>query len=87
MTADPISYMALPKGVRIVASDGEEIGRVSEIVADDEKDIFSGITFRDGVLGKERFIPADLIGQMTSEQVTLGVTSAVAQEKIEPYED
>jgi hypothetical protein len=87
MTADPISYMALPKGARIVGSDGEEVGRVSDVIADDEKDIFSGLTFRHGALGREHFLPADLVDSMTTEEVTLSVTSDVAMEKIEPYED
>ncbi|MGH2808050.1 MAG: DUF2171 domain-containing protein [Actinomycetota bacterium] len=87
MTTEPISYLALPKGARIVSSDGEEVGRVSEVISDDEKDIFSGITFRHGVRGQEHFIPAELVTRMTAEEVTLGVTSAVAMEKIEPYED
>jgi uncharacterized protein YrrD len=86
MTADPISYMALPKGARIVSSDGVEVGRVSEVISDDQKDIFSGITFSDGILGQDRFIPADLIASITTDEVTLGVTSQVAEEKIEPYE-
>ena len=86
MTGDPISYMALPKGARIVGSDGEEIGRVSEVISDDQKDIFSGLTFKDGALSKEQFLPADLVDSMTTETVTLSVTSDVAREKIEPYE-
>lgn len=86
MTTDPISYMTLPKGARIVASDGAEVGRVSDVISDDEKDIFSGITFKDGVLGQERFIPAELVGRMTTEEVTLTVTAQGAEEKIEPYE-
>jgi hypothetical protein len=87
MTGDPISYMALPKGARIVGSDGEEVGRVSDVIADDEKDIFSGLTFRHGTLGRDHFIAADLIDTITTEEVTLTVTSEVAMEKTEPYED
>ena len=32
-------------------------GRVHEVVADRRKDIFSGLTFSDGVLSGERFVP------------------------------
>jgi uncharacterized protein YrrD len=87
MTDNPISYMALPKGARIVASDGEELGRVTEVIADNERDIFSGVTFKHGILGHELFLPAQLIDRMTEDEVTLGVTSKVADEKVEPYED
>ena len=87
MTGDPISYMALPKGARIVGSDGEEVGRVSDVISDDQKDIFSGLTFKHGALGRQHFLAADLVESMTMEEVTLTVTSDVAMEKIEPYED
>jgi uncharacterized protein YrrD len=87
MTGDPISYMALPKGARIVGSDGEEVGRVSDVISDDQKDIFSGLTFKHGTLGREHFLAADLIDSITTEEVTLTVTSDVAMERIEPYED
>ena len=85
MADQQISWMTLEKGVRITTSDGSELGRVGEVVADRQKDIFSGVTFREGMLGEERFIPADLIDQMTAEEVTLTVSADEAQEKIEPY--
>ena len=78
--------MALPKGTRIVGSDGQEVGRVSEVISDDQKDIFSGLTFRHGALGRDHFIAADLVDTITTEEVTLTVTSDQAMEKMEPYE-
>ena len=81
-----ISWMTLEKGVRITTSDGAELGKVDEVVADRQKDIFSGITFSGGMLSDDRFVPADLIDRMTAEEVTLTVTAAEAEEKIQPYE-
>ena len=80
-----ISWMTLEKGVRITTSDGTELGKVGDIVADRQKDIFSGITFSGGMLSEDRFVPADLIDRMTAEEVTLTVTEAEAEEKIQPY--
>jgi uncharacterized protein YrrD len=78
--------MALDTGTPIVTSDGTELGRVHEVVADRQKDIFSGLTFRDGVLSGERFVPAATIDTITTEEVRLTVSSAEADQKIEPYE-
>ena len=69
-----------------MASDGQEIGRVQDVVADREKDIFSGVTFSEGIRGGIRFVPAALIEQITSEGVTLSAPAAEAEQKIEPYE-
>ena len=86
MTGQPIAWMALESGTAIVTSDGTELGRVHEVVADRQKDIFSGLTFRDGLLSGERFVPAATIDTITTEEVRLTVSSDEAEGKIEPYE-
>ena len=86
MAEQQISWMALGSGTRIASSDGSELGRVHEVIADKQKDIFSGVTFRDGVLGGDRFVPAALIDRITADEVLLSVGTEEAKEKIEPYE-
>jgi uncharacterized protein YrrD len=86
MSGQPIAWMALGSGTPIVTADGNELGRVHEVIADQQKDIFSGITFRDGVLGGEKFVPAASIDTITTDEVRLTLSSAEAEEKIEPYE-
>ncbi len=86
MSEEPISWMTLGSGARIATADGTELGRVHEVIADRQKDIFSGITFRDGLLGGDRFIPADIIGDMSADEVRLTVGTNDAEEKIQPYE-
>ncbi len=77
MTDEPrrIAWAALETGTPIVARDGEEIGRVTTVVADETKDIFSGVAFRQGLLEAERFLPADLIDEMTENSVTAAIGS------------
>lgn len=72
---DPIAWLALEEGTPIVASDGEQVGKVDEVIADRQKDIFSGITFRPKVLDTPVFVPADKIGRMTEGSVELAITS------------
>jgi hypothetical protein len=80
----PIAWLALDEGTPIVASDGEEVGRVSTVVADEQKDIFSGVTFRPGLLDGQRFVPASAIDRLTTEAVHLNITAADAGE-LDPY--
>jgi uncharacterized protein YrrD len=80
----PISWMALDKGTPVRSSDGAELGKVTEVVADRQKDIFSGIAVTSGILDSDRFIPAEQIGSITAEQVVLTVAEDQA-ESFEPY--
>jgi uncharacterized protein YrrD len=81
----PISWMALEKGASVRSSDGSELGKVSVVVADRQKDIFSGIAMMSGILDRDRFVPADQIDSITAEVVTLTVAEDEA-ESFEVYE-
>ena len=83
--ARPIAWLALAAGTPIVTSDGDQVGKVAEVVADREKDIFSGITFKPGLLDSAVFVPAEKVEELTEEQVTLSL-SASEVEALEPYE-
>lgn len=85
MTDQPISWMTLDKGTRVLAADGEEIGTIAEVVADREKDIFSGVSVSPGLLSGNRFVPADLIGRIEEDSVSLTITSEEASERLETY--
>jgi uncharacterized protein YrrD len=82
--ARPIAWAALEKGTTVTSSDGNEVGKLSSVIADEQEDIFSGITFRQGVLDRERFVPADQIAHMTSHRVELRLTSQET-ENLDPY--
>ncbi|HEU4481274.1 MAG TPA: hypothetical protein VFS18_05265 [Actinomycetota bacterium] len=77
--------MALEDGTTVLSSEGEELGRVSEVVADRGKDIFSGIAFRHGLLGTDHFAPADAVGEITPGSVKLSLSKAEA-EKLDAYD-
>lgn len=81
-----ISWMTLEKGAPVFASDGEHVGDIGEVVADRQKDIFSGITLSGGLFGTERFVPADLITDMRTDGVHLSIEQDRI-EALEPYED
>lgn len=79
----PISYMALQKGTPVLATDGNELGTVWDVIADDQKDIFSGLQLSSGLLSGKRFVPADLVRSITDEAVELSITVDEAEAKLE----
>ena len=81
----PIAWLALEEGTPILTSDGAQLGKVSEVIADQQKDIFSGITFKPGWLDAALFIPAEKIESLTEGSVTLSLTARDA-ENLEPYD-
>lgn len=84
-TRDPIAWTALEPGAAVLASNGEEVGRVAEVVADEQKDIFSGVAFRPGRLDRQLFAAADDIDEITAGAVLLRIPSNESG-RLEPYE-
>ncbi|MGH2734858.1 MAG: DUF2171 domain-containing protein [Actinomycetota bacterium] len=79
----PLAWTALEQGTPVVASGGREIGRITDVVGDLQKDIFSGVTFRHGLLDSHHFVPADAIASITAQSVVLKIDEAQA-EALEP---
>jgi hypothetical protein len=80
----PIAWPALKEGKPVHDSTGAEIGKVGRVVADQQKDIFSGITVTSGIFSTERFAPAEVVGRMTVTRVELSLEAGEAG-RLEPY--
>ena len=61
-------------GWKVVASDGGEVGEVDEVVGDSSVDIFDGLAIATSALGKPRYVPAELVGEITEGTVRLKLT-------------
>ena len=85
MTEQQISWMALEEGTPVHSDDGEEVGKVTTVVADRTKDIFSGIAFKDGLLGSNHFVPAADVKEITAASVQLSLSAAAAKD-LDPYD-
>lgn len=77
--------MTLEKGATVFASDDHEVGQVGQVVADRQRDIFSGVTLSGGLFGTERFVPADVIDEIGPDGVRLSIAQDQV-ERLEPYE-
>jgi hypothetical protein len=82
----PISYLTLEEDTPVFCSDGEEIGHVAHVLADEEKDIFDGIVIAHG-LGHHAFADADQVAAINERGVTLTISAEQAQSLPRPSEN
>jgi hypothetical protein len=71
---DPVSWLLIRPGWKVLASDGAEVGEVDEVAGDSSRDIFDGVAFAASALGKPRYVPADQVGQISEGEVRLSLT-------------
>jgi PRC-barrel domain protein len=78
----PVSFLTLPAGTPVFASDGTEVGTVARVLADSGTAIFDGviITTGDGY----RFVDAPEVARITAGGVRLTIDSAAARALPEP---
>jgi hypothetical protein len=76
---EPTSYIALDRGVDVFSSDGERIGTVEHVLADEGEDIFEGL-----VLDGPRFVDADHVGSLHERGVVLKLSAAEAEALPQP---
>jgi PRC-barrel domain len=75
----PSSYLAVRKGVPVFSSDGEELGRVVEVLKDGKADMFDGVIF-DTTRGPggHRFVDAPEVGEIFEQGMVLKIDAAAA---------
>jgi hypothetical protein len=69
--SDPVAWILIEPGWEVVDAEGEQVGRVEEVVGDREDDIFSGLNVAKHLLGKAEFVPAEQVGEITEGRVQL----------------
>ena len=70
----PASYLVLEPGLPVYSCDGEELGRVDAVVADEEDDIFEGI-----VLDGKRWVAGEQVEEIFERGVLLKLDEAAAE--------
>ena len=64
MAGDPVSWLLIEPGWTVYDAAGEKIGKVKEVLADEQADIFHGVLVERGLLGSDEEIVADRIDQI-----------------------
>jgi hypothetical protein len=73
--ADPVSWLVIEPGWRVVSADGSEVGHVDEIVGDTGKDIFNGLAVASGLLGRPKYVPAERVAGIVEGEVRLDLSA------------
>jgi len=66
----PVSWLLIRFGWKVLAADGEQIGRIWHVKAERSRDIFNGFTYVYG-FGLPRYVPAEDIAEIRRGLVEL----------------
>jgi hypothetical protein len=84
--ADPVSWKVAERGWSVVASDGDEVGKLDQVLGDPEADIFDGLAVGAGtVLGRPLYVPSEKVGAIEDGTVHLTI-GADEYRQSPPYE-
>ena len=75
----------IERGWEVVGSDESKLGTVQEALGDPERDIFDGLSIATGVLGKPRYVPAELVQEIVEGSVRLTIGKDQA-ERLDEYD-
>jgi hypothetical protein len=72
---DPVSWLVIEPGWKVVDAQGEEVGSVDEVVGDSSNDIFNGLSISLSLLGRPRYVPSEQVAVITEQRVQLKLTN------------
>ena len=70
-----VSWKAIEREAGVQSSDGQEVGKVVEIAGDPDADIFNGLVVSLGMLGANRYVPAERVTAIWPHRVKVGATA------------
>lgn len=62
-------------GWQVVDERGDDVGHVDEVIGEPEADVFNGLAISGGLLGRRRYVPAEVVGEIQRGTVHLTVPS------------
>jgi PRC-barrel domain len=71
MSGDPVSWMLIEPGWTVYDAGGGKVGKVKEVLADEQADIFHGVLVDRGLLGSEEEVVADRIAEINDGHLHL----------------
>jgi hypothetical protein len=83
MSPDPVAWINIEPGWKVVDAQGEEIARVHELAGDANADIFDGLVIRHSLTSKDKYVPAEQVTQILDGEVHLSLT----REQVEAIEN
>src|SRR4051812_44094829 len=84
----PIAYLAVEHGTPVYASDGQQVGKVEHVLADQGADVFDGIIIdTQAGPGGWRFADAGQVGEIHERGVVLRIDTVAAESLPAPSEN
>lgn len=71
MSGEPASWKVVEQGWRVVGPDGDKLGRVDEVLGDEDADIFSGLRVSTGLLAEPAYVPAERVVAIRDGEIEL----------------
>jgi PRC-barrel domain len=71
---EPVSYLVVEPGADVYSADGERVGAVQHVLADEENDIFDGIVI--DTEGGPRFADAPEVAELREKGIVLTLAAA-----------
>jgi hypothetical protein len=80
-----VSHLGVPKGVPVLSSDGQEIGKLELVLSDERTGIFDGIVVdtKPGP-GGWKFVDAPEVGELHERGIVLRIDAAACENLPEP---
>jgi sporulation protein YlmC with PRC-barrel domain len=66
---DRVAWTGLETGALVIAADGSEVGKIKEVVGDEEADIFDGLVVNHSRRGSSHYIASERVKSIWPERV------------------
>ena len=70
---EPRSWLVIEPGWKVFASDGSEVGKVHETLADQEHDIFDGLAVSTSLQSKPVYVPSEAVADIREGEIHLSL--------------
>jgi hypothetical protein len=71
---DPVSWLMIEQGWKVLDAAGNEVGQIEEVIGDSGVDIFNGLSIATGLLAGARYVPAEAVATITEGCVQLSLS-------------
>ena len=68
---DPVSWMVVERGWKVIDSSGKRLGYVDEILGDPKADIFDGLNVSHGLLSGTEYVPSERVAEIREGQIVI----------------
>jgi hypothetical protein len=76
--------MVVEEGWKVVGRGGEPLGKVKEMLGDENADIFDGLVLSPGLLRKDRYVPSERVTGIYEGRVEMDLDEAEVEALDEP---